>query len=137
MSLPDGLRALLERPNFVHVATLLPDGSPHCVAVWAGVVDGDRVAFFTQPGSRKARNLAADGRVAMSVVDHEEPYRTGWLRGRLVEMREGDAALEVMDVLSVRHTGEPFPVRHGELFVFEVDRGGYAELPFTRVTPAS
>jgi hypothetical protein len=28
------VRALLEAPNFVHVATLMADGSPQSVAVW-------------------------------------------------------------------------------------------------------
>ena len=132
MTLDPRIRALLERPNFVHVATLMPDGSPHVVAVWAGLVDGDRVAFFTQPGTQKARNVERDPRVAMSVVDHEEPYRTARLRGRVVETRDGDAALEVMDVLAVRHTGQTFPMRSGRLFVCEIDRAGYTELPFTR-----
>ena len=133
--LPADVRELLERPNFVHVATLMADGSPHSVPVWAGVVDGDRVAFFTQPESLKGRNLARDGRVAMSVVDHDEPYRSASLRAHVVETRDGDAALEVMDVLSVRHTGRPFPMRKGRLFVCEVDRARYAELPFSRSTP--
>jgi PPOX class probable F420-dependent enzyme len=137
MSLQPEIRELFERPNFVHVATLLADGSPHSVAVWAGVVDGDRVAFFTQPGSLKARNLERDGRVAMSVVDHDEPYRTAQLRGHLVETRDGDAALEVMDELSVRHTGKPFPHRQGRLFVFEVDQQRHVELPFERDTSAA
>jgi PPOX class probable F420-dependent enzyme len=134
MTLDDNIRALLERPNFVHVATLMPDGSPHCVAVWAGVVDGDRVAFFTQPGAQKARNITRDPRVAMSVIDHDEPYKSARLRGRVVETREGDAALEVMDVLARRHTGADFPLRRGVLFVCEVEHAGYMELPFTRST---
>ncbi|MEA2123791.1 MAG: hypothetical protein QOI80_573 [Solirubrobacteraceae bacterium] len=132
MTLDDPTRALLERPNFVHVATVLPDGGPHVVAVWAGVVDDDKVAFFTQPGSRKARNLERDPRVALSVVDHDDPYKTARLRAHVVEVREGDAALEVMDVLSIRHTGEPFPHRSGILFVCAVDAASYSELPFQR-----
>jgi PPOX class probable F420-dependent enzyme len=134
MSLDPNIVALLERPNFVHVATLMPDGSPQVVGVWAGVVDEDKVAFFTQPGSQKARNLERDPRVAFSVIDHEDPYKTARLRGRVVEVREGDAALEVMDVLSVRHTGEPFPVRSGVLFVCAIERAAYSELPFQRKT---
>jgi PPOX class probable F420-dependent enzyme len=134
MSLDPRVAELLDRPNFVHVATLAKDGSPRSVAVWAGTVDGDRVAFFTQPGSVKAHNLARDGRIAMSVVDHDEPYRSGTLHGHLVETRDADAALKVMDVFSVRHTGKPFPVRTGRLFVFAVDGSRYTELPFERST---
>jgi PPOX class probable F420-dependent enzyme len=64
------IRSLLERPNVAHLATLLPDGSPHSVPLWVRL-EGGRVAFFTQPGSRKARNLERDPRVAISVVDRD------------------------------------------------------------------
>src|SRR5262245_39155569 len=94
VDIPDDVRGLLAGRNFGHVATLLPDGSPHSVPVWVGIEEG-RVVFFTQPGSRKARNVERDPRVAISVVDHERPYLSAHLRGRVVGKREGDAALEV------------------------------------------
>jgi len=127
--LSDDARGLLQAPNIVHVATLMPDGAPHSVAVWAGV-EGDRVAFFTQPQSRKARNLARDGRVALSVVDRDNPYRTARLRGHLAATLEGDEALEVIDRLSVKYTGEPFPMRSGVAYLVDVDHAGFMELPF-------
>jgi PPOX class probable F420-dependent enzyme len=124
------VRELLEGANFAHLATLMADGSPTSVPVWAGV-EGDRVVFFTQPNSVKARNVEADPRVAISIVDHDNPYRTGRLRGRVVAKREGDAALAVMDRLAIRHTGQPFPMRQGVLYEIEVDKSGFTELPFS------
>jgi nitroimidazol reductase NimA-like FMN-containing flavoprotein (pyridoxamine 5'-phosphate oxidase superfamily) len=56
--LPDGVRDLVDGPNFAHVATVLPDGGPHSVPVWIGL-EGGRIAFFTLPDSRKARNSIA------------------------------------------------------------------------------
>ena len=129
MDIPDDVRGLLAGRNFGHVATLLPDGSPHSVPVWVGIEEG-RVVFFTQPGSRKARNVERDPRVAISVVDHERPYLSAHLRGRVVGKREGDAALEVMDRLAQRYTGADFPLRRGVLYEIEVDRAGTIELPF-------
>ena len=129
----DELRSLLEGPNYVHVATLMPDGSPHSVAMWGGV-EGDHVIIFTgSPASRKARNLAADGRLAISIVDHENPYRTGQLRGHVVETRHGAEALAAMDRLAGKYTGEPFPWRtdEGTLYLIAIDWSRYAELPFT------
>jgi PPOX class probable F420-dependent enzyme len=107
----------------------MPDGSPHSVAVWVGVEDG-RVVFFTQPSSRKARNVERDPRVAVSVVDRSNPYRTARIRGRVVATRDGDAALEVMDRLAVKYTGKPFPVRSGRLYEIEPEQTGFMELPF-------
>jgi PPOX class probable F420-dependent enzyme len=129
MEVPDDVRPLLEGRNFAHVATLLPDGSPHSVPVWIGVEDG-HIVFFTQEGSRKARNVEHDPRVAISVVDHERPYLSAHVRGRVVGKREGEAALEVMDRLARRYTGQDFPVRRGVLYEIEVDRAGTIELPF-------
>jgi PPOX class probable F420-dependent enzyme len=123
-------RELLEAPNIVHLATLHPDGGPHSVAVWAGL-EGERVCFFTQPASRKARNLAADRRVALSLVDRHNPYRTAYLRGRVVETLEGEAALAIIDRLSVSYTGEPFPIRSGTVYLVEPALTGAMELPFT------
>src|SRR5690606_10503669 len=97
MTLDPGVRDLFAGANFVHLATLLPDGSPHSVAIWADVHDDDHVVFFTSPTSRKARNLARDPRVAMSLVDRDDPYRTGLLRGRAVGTIEGDEGRAIVD----------------------------------------
>jgi PPOX class probable F420-dependent enzyme len=125
----DEVRVLFEGANFGHVASLMPDGSPHTVAVWVGL-EGDRVAFFTQTRSQKALNLARDPRVAVSITDHGNPYRTARIRGRVVETIEGDEALEVIDRLSNRYTGEPFPMRSGTVYLIEPERVGFMALPF-------
>jgi PPOX class probable F420-dependent enzyme len=127
--LTDDVRSLLEGANFAHVATLMPSGAPHSVAVWVGI-EGDRVVFFTQPQSQKARNLARDARVAISITDHDNPYRTARIRGRLVDTLEGEDALKVIDGLSQRYTGAPFPMRSGVVFLVEPDHVGFMELPF-------
>lgn len=74
------VRELLEGANFVSLATLTGEGAPHATTVWAAVEDG-RPCFFTQPSSFKARNIDRDPRVAMTVVDRDNPYRSGQLRG--------------------------------------------------------
>jgi hypothetical protein len=93
-------------------------------------LEGDRIAFFTQTGSQKARNLARDGRVAISITDHGNPYRTARIRGRLADTLEGEVALEVIDRLSTRYTGQPFPMRSGVVYLIEPQRVGFMELPF-------
>ena len=120
--LPDDVRALFEGPNYAHVATLMPDGSPHSVPVWIGVEAG-RVAFLTSPSSRKARNLAQDPRVAISVTAHDQPFTSAGVRGRVAERLEGDAAWEVIDRLASKYTGGPYPVREDRVvFLIEAER---------------
>jgi PPOX class probable F420-dependent enzyme len=130
-ALPPEVRELFEGANFAHLATLMPDGSPHSVAVWAGL-EGDNVVFFTQVGSLKARNLARDPRVAISITDHDDPYQTAQLRGEVVEVRGAEAAHALSDALALRYTGEPFPFRPptARAYVVEVHRVRSTQLGF-------
>lgn len=104
------VRRLLARPNYAHVATLLPDGGPHVVPVWVDL-EGDNVAILTGPGSRKSRNLDRDPRLAISVIDLDQPYASVLIRGRLVEKVDGDRAWEIIDRISRKYTGQPYPLR--------------------------
>jgi PPOX class probable F420-dependent enzyme len=128
--LPADVRALFEGANFAHIATVLPDGGPHTVPVWVGL-EGDRIAIFTQEGSRKARNIARDPRVALSIADFDNPYRYATVRGRVVDHVDGEAALEVMDRMSIRYIGKPFPYRQsGTAYFVEPERSSWEELGF-------
>jgi PPOX class probable F420-dependent enzyme len=113
----------------VHLATLLPNGAPHSIPVWA-IYENGRIAFFTQTRSRKARNVARDRRVALSLVDGDNPYRSAQIRGRIVEVVEGEPALEVIDRISDHYIGEPFPMRSGNVYWIEPETAHFAELPF-------
>ena len=59
--LPNEIRALLDGPNFAHLATLMLDGSPQSVPVWVGR-EGDRILICTGEGSLKAKNTRSSGR---------------------------------------------------------------------------
>lgn len=133
MTLSDEVRALLSGRAFAHLATVLPDGSPHSVPVWIDVDGNDRLVMFTQTGSVKARNIERDGRVAISVVDIDDPYRQCDLRGHVVGRIDGDRALTIADALSVKYTGAAFPWRSPDTVVYaiEPDVSHHAKLPFT------
>ena len=115
--------------HVVHLTTLRADGAPQSRPVWTIVHDGN-VVFFTQPGSPKARDIAADPRVALSVADRANSYRSAWIRGRVGRVIEGDDALAIIDRISHAYIGEPFPMRTGNVFVIDAEAQGHAELPF-------
>ena len=129
--LPPEVRELFEGANFAHLATVMADGSPHSVAIWAGL-EGDNVVFFTQEGSLKARNMARDPRVAISITDHEDPYHSAQLRGEVVEVRGVEAAHDIADRLALRYTGEHFPFRPptSRGYVVRVDKVRSTQLGF-------
>jgi len=134
--LSDEIKALLDRPNFAHLSTLMPDGSPQCAPVWV-TREGDRVLIGTGEGSLKAKNTRRDPRVALSIVDMDDPYSEAQLRGRIVERRP-DGDFTGMDAISRKYTGQPFPWRNPEgrvVLVIAVDKARYTKLPFKH-TPA-
>ncbi|MEU1838295.1 TIGR03618 family F420-dependent PPOX class oxidoreductase [Micromonospora chersina] len=104
---PDVRRAL-DGTSIAHLASVLPDGAPHCVPVWVGTHD-DHVVIFTGPGTRKARNLRRDPRVALSLTPADDPFQPVVVRGRVVGWLEGDAAWAVVDRLATKYTGQPYP----------------------------
>ena len=136
--LSDDIKHLLDRPNFAHLATLMPDGSPQSVPVWVGR-EGDRIVVCTGESSLKATNTRRDPRVALSIVDFHDPYAEAQLRGRVVERRP-DEALKLMDPISRKYTGQPFPLRRPEgrvALVIEIEKARYAKLPFQHTPPTA
>ena len=116
------VRALIDGANYAHLATILPDGSPHSVPLWIGL-EGERIAFLTDPASRKARNIERDPRVALSVTDQAQPFTMAQVRGRVTGRLDGDEAWAVIDRISAKYTGGPYPQRSGRVvFLIEPER---------------
>lgn len=136
IALSPEIKALLDRPNFVHLATLMSGGAPQSVPVWVGR-EGDRILVCTGENSLKAKNTGRDARVALSVIDFGNPYEEAQLRGRVVERRP-DSDFRFMDAISHKYTGKPFPFRNPEgrvALVIEIDKAKYAKLPFEHTPP--
>jgi PPOX class probable F420-dependent enzyme len=124
------IRHLLDGRNFAHIATTMKDGSPHSAPVWVGR-EGDRIIVCTDEGSVKARNLERDPRVAISIIDLQDPYSEASLRGRVVERRV-DKDFKYLDAISKKYVGKPYPYRDEPavaLFI-EVDKARYSKEPF-------
>src|SRR3954470_3070635 len=95
-ALTDTADRLLSEPNIVHLATVMPDGSPQVSPIWADVVDGI-IEFNTAAGPVKDHNTRRDPRGALSVVDRDAPYQRATVRGRGLEIIEGDEARAHID----------------------------------------
>ncbi|RDI67989.1 TIGR03618 family F420-dependent PPOX class oxidoreductase [Nocardia pseudobrasiliensis] len=106
MLTPD-VRRVLDSTALAHLATVLPDGSPHSVPLWVGT-RGDRIVFLTGPNSRKARNLRRDPRVALSLTATGNAFEPIIVRGRVVEWLEGDEAWAIIDELAIKYIGQPY-----------------------------
>jgi hypothetical protein len=82
--------------------------------------------------SLKAKNTRRDARVALSIIDFTNPYEEVQIRGRVVERRP-DSDLKVMDPISHKYTGKPFPFRSPEgrvALMIEIEKALYTKVPF-------
>jgi PPOX class probable F420-dependent enzyme len=104
---PD-IRRVLDGASIAHLATIGPDGSPHCTPVYIGTHE-DHVVFFTGPGTRKAGNLQHDPRLALSIAPAEDPLNPVRVRGHVADWIEGDAAWEIIDKIVAKYIDIPYP----------------------------
>ena len=99
----DALRLLGEGKNLAIIATIMPDGSPQATAVWVDT-DGEHVRFNTAEGRVKTKNLRRDPRVAVAILDADNPYEQVTIRGRVVEFAH-EGAIEHIDSLARKYVG--------------------------------
>ncbi len=83
--IPASHKDLLESTALAHVATIGPNGEPQNNPVWFGTQDG-YILFSQTTGRQKYRNLRRDNRVALSIVDPENPYRYLEIRGTVTRI---------------------------------------------------
>jgi PPOX class probable F420-dependent enzyme len=105
-------RKLLDAKSFATVATLNPDGSPQTSVVWIKR-DHDHVLFSTTTSRRKARNLARDPRISLSIFDLENPYYSVEIRGTAELIDDPDRTLP--KELSRKYLGEDPPDEPAEV----------------------
>jgi hypothetical protein len=83
------------------VATIGPRGEPHCTPVWFEW-DGSRLRFSQITTRQKYRNLQRDPRIAVSVMDPQNPYRSVEIRGTATFSEDTDRSF--VDSLANRYT---------------------------------
>lgn len=113
-SIPSDFHDLFEKETFAHLATLLPDGSPHVTPVWVDYdADKDRLLVNTERERQKEVNVRNDPRVGVSMTDPDNPYRMLSVTGEADELTTEEAR-EHIDEMAQRYLGEdeyPNPIQ--------------------------
>ncbi|HEY5245254.1 MAG TPA: PPOX class F420-dependent oxidoreductase [Acidimicrobiales bacterium] len=108
--LSEKARALIARPVLATLATVGSDGGPQVTPLWIDV-DGDDLLVNTAQGRVKARNLERDHRVAITVLDPDDPYNVVVARGTVIDVTT-DGADEHIDHLAKKYLGvDEYPMR--------------------------
>jgi PPOX class probable F420-dependent enzyme len=116
-SIPESHLDLFRKKAFANLATLMPNGSPQVTPVWVDY-DGRHVLINTAEGRQKDKNLQRDGRVALSILDPENPYRYLEVRGHIAQ-RTREGADQHIDAMARKYLGkDKYPFRQpGEVRV--------------------
>lgn len=95
-------RQIFEGKNFAHLVTLMPDGSPQASPVWVEL-EGDMIVVNSSEGRVKTNNVRRDPRVAISILDGDEPYGGVVMVRGFVEEVTTDGADEQIDRLAKKY----------------------------------
>jgi PPOX class probable F420-dependent enzyme len=108
--IPSSHADLFQKKAFAHLVTLMPGGSPQVTPVWVDY-DGKNVLINTAQGRQKDKNLQRDGRVALSILDPDNPYRYLEVRGK-VTGRTLSGADDHIDAMAKKYLGQDkYPFR--------------------------
>ena len=116
-TIPDGFKDLFTKRAFAHLGTLMPDGSPQVTPVWCDY-DGGYIKINSAKGRVKDKNLRRNKKVALAIMDPDNPYRHLAVRGEVVEITEQGADAHI-DALAKKYLGkDKYPFRQpGEVRV--------------------
>jgi PPOX class probable F420-dependent enzyme len=94
---------LIEDKNLAFVSTLMKDGSPQITPTWIDLVDGV-IIVNTVEGRVKHKNISRDPRVAISIVDRNNPFNMITIKGQVVEQTT-DGADAHIDKMAKKYLG--------------------------------
>ena len=94
---------LFQGRNLAFISTLSKDGSPHITPMWADM-EGDLILINTFESSAKSKNITRDPRIAISVVENNNPYNMVSIKGRVIEQTT-EGADEHLKKLAKRYLG--------------------------------
>jgi PPOX class probable F420-dependent enzyme len=97
------LQRLLQGRNLAFISTLSRDGSPHITPMWADM-EGDVILINTFESSAKSKNIKKDPRIAISVVESNNPYNMVSIKGRVIDQTT-EGADEHLKKLAKRYLG--------------------------------
>jgi PPOX class probable F420-dependent enzyme len=101
--IPEKYRDLFSKKAFASLGTLMPDGRPQVTPVWCDF-DGEHVIFNSAKNRQKDKNVRRDPRVALAIIDPDNPYRYMEIRGKVVEITE-EGADKSIDKLAKKYLG--------------------------------
>jgi len=102
--IPDSHLDLVTEPVHTVLTTMMPDGQPQSSLVWCDY-DGTHVQINTTRERQKGKNMKANPRVVLLIIDVNDAGRWIEIRGEAELIEEG--ALEHLDEITRQYTNHP------------------------------
>lgn len=131
VALPESHRDLLVRPVHGVLSTMMPDGQPQSSLVWVDY-DGTHIRINTVLGRQKCKNLLANPKVTLLVVDPNRTERWIEVRGRVAAITTDGAILHA-DMLAHRYLGK----QHFYGDVYEAEWRHYETRVIVKIVPVN
>ena len=104
--IPEEFLDLFQKKAYAHLATIMPDGTPHVTSVYVDW-DGKYILVNSARGRIKDKNMQARPEVALQIPDPDNSDRYIAIRGRVVEITEEGAEAH-LDKLAQRYLEKDF-----------------------------
>jgi len=116
-TIPESFKDLFTKKAFAHLATLNADGSPQVTPIWCDY-DGTHILVNSAKERVKDKNMRRNRKVALDLLDPDNPYRHLAVRGEVVEITEQGADAHI-DKMAKKYLGKDrYPFRQpGEIRV--------------------
>ena len=121
---PDQYMDLFQKKAFGAFTTLMPDGSPQTTPVWVDYKNGE-VWVNSALGRQKDKNVRRDARVAVTIIDADNPYRYVEVRGKVKEITQTGADAHI-DAMAKKYLGQdkyPFRQPGEERVIYKIAIG--------------
>jgi hypothetical protein len=115
------------------LATVRPDGRPHLMPIICFWID-DAFHFVVGEGTRKGRNLAADGRCVIAIGSTTLPSLDVVVEGRAEPLADEAAVRRIADVLS--GNGWPLEARGDQVYGPNAPTAGPPPYSIYRMVPS-
>jgi PPOX class probable F420-dependent enzyme len=104
MPLDDDTLRLARGRNLATVVTLMPDGQPQAQLTWIDT-DGEHLLINTEPQRQRSKNVSRDPRITVLIQSVDDDQDWSEVRGRVVEIVDGQVARDHIDALSRKYLG--------------------------------
>lgn len=101
--IPEKFKDLFQKKSLGHLSTLMKDGSPQVSPVWIDFKN-DQILVNSVMGRIKDSNIQRDPRVAISIVDPDNPYKGLMIRGAVVKFSQ-EIAEDHIDQMATKYLG--------------------------------